>query len=194
MALWAYIPAKHLQAVGSLPQSARRLDTGQLINDLPGVNMLWTRACGWWDLDTIDVPLLVETNKLTPDELEALTDEVNDALAERTARQQYVENARTVWAATKDIGQDWLEQLPPYTLPGPAPTAPVVQPTDLATVVQWLTYLNQSRVYHQAEITYLYDHERRLTEWQGQVGDVVMVLAQVVAELAEQADGIALPD
>jgi hypothetical protein len=168
MALWAYIPGKHLEAVGSLPQSARRLDTGHLINDLPGANMLWTRACGYWDLDNLDVALLVRTNKLTSDEFDVLEQEVNDALTERTARRQYVDNARSAWAIIKDVGQDWLDASPP---------------TGAASLAL-----------HGQQITYLYNHERSLTQWLGQVGDVVMVLAQVVAELAEQADGIALPD
>jgi hypothetical protein len=174
MALWAFIPGKHLEAVGSLPQSARRLDTGQLINDLPGVNQIWTRACGWWNLDTIEanLDLLVATNNLTQAELEALTDEVIDALAERQARQQYVENARTAWAGIKDIGSDWLDGIPPYEVPTGSLTVGLLA----------------------QQVSYLYEHERRLTQWLGEVGDVVMVIAQVVAELAEQSAGIALPD
>ena len=88
--LWAFIPGKHIQAIGALPQSARRLDTGELVVDLRAENAMWARACGWWDLDNVNVPLLVETNDLTQAELVVLSEERAAAIAGRQSRRFWV--------------------------------------------------------------------------------------------------------
>jgi hypothetical protein len=192
VALWAFIPGKHLEAVGSLPQSARNLYTGALYNDLPGVNLMWARACGWWNLDTIEenIPLLVETNGLTPDELELLTEEVLDALAERQARHNLADLARTRWAAGKDQGQDRLDLIPPYERP--------VRPIGAVTaqnIGTWIAYLEANDQYLDNWVRFIQTNliGGGTTETPG-IGDLLMLIAQAVTGLLDQVDGIELPD
>jgi hypothetical protein len=192
MALWAYIPAKHLEAVGSLPQSARRLDTGHLINDLPGVNLMWARACGWWNLDTLDenVGLLVSTNELTADELEALTEEVVDALAERQRRHNLADLARQRWAVGKDQGQDRLDLVEPYV----RPERPAV-PMNATNAGTWIAYLEQNDLYLDNWVRFIQTNliGGGTTDTPG-IGDLLMLVAQAVTGLLDQVDGIELPE
>jgi hypothetical protein len=189
MALWAFIPGKHLEAVGSLPQSARRLDTGHLINDLPGVNLMWARACGWWNLDTIqdNVDLLVSTNGLTAAELEELTDEVIAALAERQQRHDLADLARQRWAQGKDQGQDRLDLVEPYTRP--------VRPAQNAPVATWIAYLEANDAYLDNWVRFIQTNlvGGGTTETPG-IGDLLMLVAQAVTGLLDQVDGIIIPD
>jgi hypothetical protein len=39
-----------IDIVGTLPYSARRLDTGRIIHDLFDTNRKWRRACGWYEV------------------------------------------------------------------------------------------------------------------------------------------------
>lgn len=191
MALWAFIPGKHLEAVGSLPQSARRLDTGQRIDDLPGVNLHWARACGWWNIDELAVStdLLVATNKLTPDELAALTVEVTDVLTERQRRNAFLDDARTAWTNAKDQGQDRLDLIVPYT----RPERPVV-PVNAQNIGAWITYLEQNDLYLDNWARFL---QRSLigggTIDTPGIGDMLFVVAQIVAGLLDQSTGVVLP-
>jgi hypothetical protein len=55
MTQWAHMVDGVLVPVTDLPVSARRLDTGQIVYDLAGTGALWLRACGYFDLDAVDI-------------------------------------------------------------------------------------------------------------------------------------------
>lgn len=193
MTLWAFIPGKHLEAIGSLPQSARRRDTGELVNDLRGTGIIWAHAAGYWNLDTIltEVDELARINKLTLPDLHVLREEVEQALAERTQRHDYVDDARTAWAAAKDQGQDRIDLIPPYTRPTGRPTGGVTQ----ANVPAWIAYLEANDQYLDDWIRFL---QRSLigggTIQSPGIGDVLVVVAQAVAELLDASAGVVIPD
>lgn len=202
MALWAFIPmpteeeptaGKHLVAVGSLPQAARRRDTGELIYDLPGVNLMWARATGWWNLDTIEenIDLLITTNKLNAAEFEVLRQEVIDALAERQQRHDLNDLARARWAVGKDQGQDRLDLVPPYERPGGRPSFPVTT----ANVQSWIVYLENNDAYLDNWVRFIQQNlvGGGTTDTPG-IGDLLMLIAQAVTGLLDQVDGIVIPD
>jgi hypothetical protein len=173
--LWAFIPGKHIEAIGSLPQSARNLHTGELVNDLPGAGFVWVRACGWWDLDNIDVPSLVAANHLTDAELAVLATERDAALAGRTQRRAFIDNARQAWATAKDTLQDYVDAIPP---------PPQVGDPGNPTLTLGLA---------EAQITYLYQHSQQLASIVIGIADVTMTLAEALEALIEQSSNIVLP-
>lgn len=181
MALWAYIPNKTLISVlTELPSMARRLDTGELVADVAQ----WSAACGYWDIDSPTVAADVQAAKqLTTAEFNALAAEVASARALRITRRAYIESQRDEWAAAKGVDLDWLDEVPPYQVPdnGPMPTGPDTLAT-LKSQVLWM----YGR--HEARITYLYDHERRLTNQLIGVGDLVVTLAMALLAELERSE------
>lgn len=169
MSLWAFIPGKHILSVGALPRAARRIDTNEWV-DLTGDGVQWARACGWWDLDNIDVPLLTSTNKLTPAELAVVATERATAVAARQGRRQWVEDVETAWAFANSALADHLSEPPSPTPPSPG-------------------NVSQSLIY-------LYDRVQELTrviagggtiQTPG-IGDALIVLARALLEQIEQDD------
>jgi hypothetical protein len=175
MALWAFIPAKHIEAVGGLPQSARRLDTGELVVDLHGYGFQWVRACGWWDLDAIDVPQLVATNHLTPDELAVLTTERTAALAGRTQRQNFIDNATQAWSLAKDALQDVVDQID---------RPPMVGDAGFPTLNVALT---------EQQLQWVWTKMRQQDQIIIGIADVVIVMASYLSDLIDEAAGLTLP-
>jgi hypothetical protein len=54
--MFARVVDGKVESWGSLPESARRLDTGALIYDLPGAGRKWLRAAGWFPVVETDPP------------------------------------------------------------------------------------------------------------------------------------------
>lgn len=174
MSLWAFIPAKHIEKVGALPLVANRLDTGELVTDLPGANIEWARACGWWDLDNVDIALLVETNDLTSAELDVLIVEGTAAVQNRNLRRQWVDDIKQAWAIAKSALADHLGD-------PPIPTPPPV-----GNVSQSLIYL-YGRVQNTDRILY----GGGTVQTPG-VADALITVTEVLLEVIEQSDGLEL--
>jgi hypothetical protein len=172
MALWGFIPAKHIEKVGGLPSTARRLDTGQWV-DLEGREADRTQACGWWNLDEPDVPALTAQNHLTPQELAVLAGERTAALFDRDQKRLWLGNAKEEGLAAITALIDKLDGLdnPPA-------------PTDS---VNGLIYL-----YNRAQFT------DRILAGGGTFEDpglvnLVILLAEYLLLVIEQTPGLELP-
>lgn len=186
MALWAFIPGKHLDTIGSLPESARRLDTGEKV-DLTGDGVKWARATGWWNLDELDTASLATTNRLTTEELADLLAEIDAALVDRERRRNFLAKARNQWAAAKGIGQDRLDLAGGYERP--------VRPAQGAPVATWIAYLEDNDAYLLDWVRFI---QRTITgggtfDTPG-IGDLLLVMAQVVAGLVDQSVDVELPE
>ena len=59
--MFALVTDDTIQAVGRLPRSARRLDTGQWILGLPDAPVDLQQACGWYEVTDADRPDETET-------------------------------------------------------------------------------------------------------------------------------------
>lgn len=174
MTLWGFIPDKHIEKVGALPLVARRLDTGELVTDLPGANIDRARACGWWNLDTPDVPLLVATNNLTNAELAVLSAERDVAISQRNARRQWIDDIKQAWAIAKSALSDHLSE------------PPIITPPPVGNVSQSLIYL-YNRVQNTDRILY----GGGTIQTPG-VADALITVTEVLEQVIEQSDGLEL--
>jgi hypothetical protein len=184
MALWAYIPGKVLEDLGTLPDSWPVVKTGRLITDLNGSSNYWANACGWWNLDNLDVDLLIQTNELSPAEVSALTSAVIAGIARRDSRRDWVGDVETAWGFAKDVGIDHLDN--PWSDPttGPPPSGAA------------------SLALHGQQITYLYSRVQQITRWivgggtvdTPGIGDALVTIMNALLDVIEQSDGIELPD
>jgi hypothetical protein len=179
--LWGYIPDKHIVTVGALPLVARRLDTNELVTDLPGVNLKWAASCGWWNLDTPDVPLLVATKNLSPAEVATLTAERNAAIAERDIRRQWIDDIKQAWAIAKSALADFMDV--EFTIP------PAVPPTGA-----------QSLGLHTQQIDYLFrrvQYTDRILYGGGTIqtpgiADALIAVTEALESVIEQSAGLEL--
>ena len=178
MTLFAHIVDGVLQSVGPLPPSARRLDTGEVITDLAGTGAKWRRAAGYYDIeaDLDQIPA-------TEDQLDAIREQIGAATVRRDRREDFVVENEAAWLAARAAGRDHLDQIPP------PPTPPAVG----APGIEQIAYLRDA-------VIYLYGRVQQITRWlvgvtdQPGLGDVVIVLSRVVADLVEQADQVVPPN
>jgi hypothetical protein len=59
--MYAQIIDNSIQALGRLPRSARRLDTGQWVMGLATASTDLQRACGWWEVVDTDPPTVTDS-------------------------------------------------------------------------------------------------------------------------------------
>jgi hypothetical protein len=121
--VFAHIYGGVVTEVGPLPFSARRQDTNQLVHDLPGVNRVWRKACGWYDLDDLAAMDLSEL-QATDEQREAIRSAIEDAGAARDRRRDVLQRVEQAIGLIRDIGWDYIDRwaeptiLPGGTIPG----------------------------------------------------------------------------
>ncbi len=55
--MFAFVRNGQIEGWGDLPFTARRLDTGAVIHDLPGTGSIWQPACGWFAVAVTPAPV-----------------------------------------------------------------------------------------------------------------------------------------
>jgi hypothetical protein len=114
MALYAHVVDGVLQSVGELPIAARRLDTGDIVNDLAGVGANWRRACGYYDLATIAAGDVTDD----PTKRAALTAALTAATTQRQGRALFVEAMEDAIDAMRGGSWDFIDNYSPFPVPG----------------------------------------------------------------------------
>ena len=123
MALFGFIRDGVLEDVGQLPTSAVRLDTGQEIQGLNGINRKWAQACGWYDLtNPADVALIPGTI------VAQLAPVIAEEIAKQQARRNFVVDIRHAAALAKESNWDWLDRFSGIPIEG-SPNAGIDWPT-----------------------------------------------------------------
>jgi hypothetical protein len=166
-----------IESVGPLPVRARRHDTGELVNPAD-----WLRACGYYDVETATVDDLPAS--LTAEQRTTIIAAVVASRNKLAARRFWIADTFQAWALAKDVGQDYLDNIPERPVPpGPSPTVP------------------QQVAFIYASLSYLATWNEKITRWivgggtvtSPGLGDVLKVTVEVVAELLEQADEVEPP-
>jgi hypothetical protein len=127
--------------VGPLPESARRLDTGRTIVDLPRTGLVWTKACGYYNTATIVQTDVVDSEGVacTDAQWTAIVAAVDAATTMVTDRQESVRVATVELQSAVAADEAW------------ALAAPPVDPGD------WLQYLQDHAVTTDEKIATLVD-------------------------------------
>lgn len=105
MTLYGKIVDGELVEVGDLPQSAVRLSTNEVINDLPNTGRRWMTDAGWFDLETVDPLELIDD----PAKREALTAGIAAALSASSGRRASIDRVRDVIALALDKNWQWID-------------------------------------------------------------------------------------
>jgi hypothetical protein len=123
--MYAQIIDNSIRALGRLPRSARRLDTGQWVMGLATASTDLQRACGWWEVVDTDPPTVTATQVAeqtvdlvagvptrvwsvrdkTTDELAADAEDANRVTIETVARSALASNRADITQAQNIAAQ-----------------------------------------------------------------------------------------
>lgn len=92
-------------SIGPLPESSTRLDTLEPVHDLGGAGAKWQRAAGWYDVATLDLGTL----GLTPEQREAIADELDAATTRHDKRTDLDDKVHNATSLARDKNWDWID-------------------------------------------------------------------------------------